>query len=126
MEKLMENKLLIAVMVIVLLVLAYFYLSPSESMIPLPSTLAHQRPGTYFPVLPSVREGMAVSVQAPSLPFGLYNNEVVRCAQTGRIYKIENNQIRRYLPAAYVRDGRPVYRDVNCQLLNSVSIGPSM
>lgn len=121
----MDSTLVVVVIILVVL-LWLLWRNKQEQLIPLPPTLAHQVPPLSYPTLPPMRSENMTPSMSPSLPFGLRNGEVVRCPDTGRIYKIMDNQARRYLPTVYARDGNPRYRDVDCQLLNSVSTGANM
>jgi hypothetical protein len=58
-----------------------------------------------------------------SLPPGLSNGDVVRCAN-GTIYRIENNQKRLYPSlSVYEKYGRPSVSDIDCKVLDGVIPG---
>lgn len=66
-------------------------------------------------------------MSGPELPDGFANGDVVRCASTTAIFKIEGGY-RRVYPSMdiYIKHGRPTYRNVDCAVLNTIADGSPM
>ncbi len=60
------------------------------------------------------------------LPAGVNEGDVVRCATTGAIYKIEGGKKRHYTASVYTSWGRPPARNIDCALIDSIPIGNPM
>lgn len=61
------------------------------------------------------------------LPDGVANGDVIRCAATGGIYKIENGT-KRWYPnmEIYTKHGQPEYKSANCAVVSNIPAGPHM
>lgn len=115
-----ENKMVVVALIIIVVLAVYWYYNKnnettSESAVALPQ----MNP-----------EGFQVVSGGVTLPYGLYNNTVVYCPQSGLLYKIVNNTKRRYPLGLYKKNAanglEPPYQTVDCQLLNQVTDGGVM
>lgn len=60
------------------------------------------------------------------LPDGITEGEVIKCAATGKVFKIMDGTKRYYSWNAYVKDGQPQYTNKPCPVVSALANGPDM
>lgn len=96
----------LAVLVVVILVLIYYYMNKSSTSQTSQSSQSGQ-------------SGQSTS------PYP--DGSVVRCAETGAIYKVEGGKLRHYATYdRYAALGTPAFVEVDCKVLSTMQLGQDM
>lgn len=75
----------------------------------------------------SSSDEVAVAAAAPKLPAGLVEGDVIHCQKTSGVFKIVNGKRSWFpSPAIWAKYGTPQYRDVDCDVIDSIPAGPNM
>lgn len=74
----------------------------------------------------NVQQCQAQSYKQQATDLASKPNSIVRCASTGKVYKIEGGQKRWFSEAGYKAAGSPKFQDYDCRALDQIPDGPTI